>query len=42
MNRQPLIVTVYMTETTASFDDRNADIAEIAGALGEEIQRLRH
>lgn len=39
-NRQPLIVSVYMTETTASFDDRNAGIAEIARALSEEIQRL--
>lgn len=38
-NRQPLIVAVYMTETTASFDDRNAGIAEIARSLGEEIQR---
>lgn len=40
VNRQPLIVAVYMTQTTASFDDRNAGIAEIAKALGEEIQLL--
>ena len=31
--RKPLIVTIYMTETTASFDDRNAGIAEIARAV---------
>jgi len=42
VNKQPLIVAVYMTETTAAFDDRNAGIAEIARALGEEIQRLDH
>ncbi|PCI81675.1 MAG: class A beta-lactamase [SAR86 cluster bacterium] len=40
VNRPPLIVAVYMTETTASFDDCNAGIAEIASALGEEVQRL--
>ena len=39
--RPPLIVAVYMTETTASFDDRNAGIAEIAKSLGEEMQRLQ-
>ena len=38
-NRQPLIVAIYMTETLASFDDRNAGIAEIASALSEEILR---
>ena len=32
-DRQPVIVVVYMTETTASFDDRNAGIADIARAL---------
>lgn len=32
-NRKPLIVSIYMTETTASFDDRNAGIADIARAL---------
>ena len=42
VNKQPLIVAVYMTETTAAFDDRNAGIAEIAKALGEEMRRLDH
>jgi beta-lactamase class A len=42
VNKQPLIVAVYMTETTAAFDDRNAGIAEIAKALGEEMRRLEH
>ena len=32
-NRKPILVAVYMTETTASFEDRNAGIAEIASAL---------
>ncbi len=36
-NRRPILVAVYMTETTASFDDRNAGIAEIARALSREI-----
>jgi beta-lactamase class A len=30
---KPLIVTLYMTETTAPFDDRNAAFAEIARAI---------
>jgi len=38
-SRQPLFVAVYMTETAASFDDRNAGIAEIASSLREEIER---
>lgn len=38
-NRRLLIVAVYMTETLASFDDRNAGIAEIASALSDEILR---
>jgi len=42
VNRQAFIVAVYMTETVASFDDRNAGIAEIARALDEEIQLLDH
>ena len=33
----PIVVAVYMTETTASFDDRNAGIAQIAVALSREI-----
>ena len=32
-NRKPTIVSIYMTETKASFDDRNAAIAEIGWAL---------
>jgi beta-lactamase class A len=36
-NRKPLIVTVYMTETKASFEDRNAGIADIARALTEQL-----
>ena len=36
-DRQPVIVVVYMTETTASFDDRNAGIAEIARALKKAL-----
>jgi beta-lactamase class A len=36
-NNQPLIVAVYMTETTASFDDRNAGIAEIAQVLSRTL-----
>ncbi|UEM21734.1 class A beta-lactamase [Skermanella mucosa] len=31
--RKPVIVSIYMTETKASFDDRNAAIAEIGRAL---------
>jgi len=31
--RKPVIVSVYMTETKASFDDRNAAIAEIGRAV---------
>jgi beta-lactamase class A len=31
--RRPVIVSIYMTETKASFDDRNAGIAEIARSL---------
>ena len=37
VNRQPIILAVYMTETTATFDDRNAGITEIAQALSREI-----
>ena len=31
--RSPLVVALYMTETRASFDDRNGGIAEIARAI---------
>lgn len=36
-NRKPIIVSIYMTETTASFDDRNAGIADIARALKQAL-----
>jgi beta-lactamase class A len=36
-DRQPVIVVVYMTETTASFDDRNAGVADIARALKKAL-----
>jgi beta-lactamase class A len=31
--REPLIVSVYLTETETSFDNRNAAIAEIGRAV---------
>jgi beta-lactamase class A len=31
--RKPLIVSVYMTKTETSFDDRNAAVAEIGRAV---------
>ena len=37
--RRPVIVALYMTETEASLDERNAAIAAIAGALKEELVR---
>lgn len=36
-NRKPIFVAVYMTETQASFDNRNEGIAEIARALSQTI-----
>ena len=36
-DREPLIVTVYITETPASFDERNAAIAEIGRAVIQSI-----
>lgn len=35
--RLPVVVSIYMTETKASFDDRNAAIAEIARELRAEL-----
>lgn len=35
--RAPVIATVYITETAASFDDRNAAIAEIGAAIAEAV-----
>ena len=37
--RRPVIVALYMTETTASLNERNAAIAGIAGALKKELLR---
>ncbi|SEQ92579.1 beta-lactamase class A [Faunimonas pinastri] len=36
-NRKPVIAAVYITETEASFDDRNAAIAEIGRALASAL-----
>lgn len=36
-NGAPLLVAVYMTETKASFDERNAGIADIARALADSL-----
>ena len=35
--RKPLIVSVYLTETTASFDARNAAIAEVGRAVHDAL-----
>ena len=35
--RKPVIAALYMTETTASFDDRNAAFAEIARAISAVV-----
>ena len=35
--REPVVATVYITETEASFDDRNAAIAEIGRAIVEAV-----
>lgn len=37
--RRPVVVAIYMTETKASFDERNAAIAGMAKALKEELVR---
>lgn len=37
--RKPVIVAIYMTETKASLDERNAAIAAMAKALKEELVR---
>lgn len=36
-SRKPLITTVYITETEASFDERNAAIAQIGAALTNSV-----
>ena len=35
--RKPIIATIYITETEASFDDRNGAIAAIGQALGRSV-----
>jgi len=35
--RKPLIVAVYLTQTKASFDDRNATIAAVGRAVGKAL-----
>lgn len=37
--RKPVVAAIYMTETKASFDERNAAIAGMAKALKEELVR---
>lgn len=37
--REPVIVSVYLTESDASFDDRNAAIAEIGRLVKEELEQ---
>jgi beta-lactamase class A len=37
-NRKPIIASIYITETKASFDDCNAAIAEIGRAIAESIK----
>ena len=37
----PIIATVYITETEASFEDRNAAIAQIGAAIAEEYARSK-
>ncbi|MEO1145459.1 MAG: class A beta-lactamase [Cyanobacteria bacterium J06638_22] len=37
--REPVIATVYIAETNASFDDRNAAIAEIGTAIAEAVMQ---
>ena len=37
--REPIIAAIYITATDASFDDRNAAIAEIGAAIADEVRR---
>lgn len=37
----PIIATVYITETEASFEDRNAAIAQIGAAIAKEYARSK-
>lgn len=39
-NRKPLVVAIYMTETTASFDGRNAVIRRIGAAIARATNPL--
>ncbi|MBO6860620.1 class A beta-lactamase [Roseibium sp.] len=36
-DREPVVIAVYITQTDASFDDRNKAIADIAAALAESL-----
>lgn len=36
--RKPVLVAVYMTETEASFDDRNAAVADVGRAIGTALK----
>lgn len=38
-NRKPIVVAIYITETQASMDDRNAAIAELGAALPSAITK---
>jgi beta-lactamase class A/beta-lactamase class A CARB-5 len=37
-DRQPVVIAVYITQTDASFDDRNKAIADIGAALAESLR----
>ena len=37
----PIVATVYITETEASFDDRNSAIAQIGAAIAKELARSK-
>ncbi len=36
--RKPIVAAIYITETTASFDDRNAAIARIGAAIAGVVR----
>jgi len=38
-NRRPIITTIYITETTASFEERNAAIADIGKAIARAVAK---
>ncbi|MFC7367147.1 class A beta-lactamase [Vreelandella zhaodongensis] len=39
--REPIIVAFYITETTASFEDRNTAIAELGGVIRDVVEANR-